>query len=273
MPELPEVETTLRGVLPHIADRQILRVQVRDSRLRWPVSPNLAHLLTGRSIIDGRRRAKYLLFQLSHGGGTLLVHLGMSGSLRISEPDMPFRKHDHVVLEFADGTQMRFHDPRRFGAVLHLPDRPEQHDLLRELGPEPLGDAFSPQHLAASCKGKTASIKTVIMDSHVVVGVGNIYACEALFMAGIRPSKPAGKVTKPALARLVAAIREVLGASIQQGGTTLRDFLREKGEPGYFKQSLRVYDREGQPCRNCATPIKRIVLAQRSTFYCPQCQK
>jgi len=272
MPELPEVETTLRGVLPHVADREIVRVLVRDARLRWPVTANLGGELEGRCIIDGRRRAKYLLFQLN-GGGTLLVHLGMSGSLRISEPEVPYRKHDHVVLEFAGGTQMRFHDPRRFGAVLYVPDQPETHDLLRELGPEPLSDAFSPQHLAASCQGKTASIKTVIMDAHVVVGVGNIYACEALYMAGIRPSKPAGRVPKPALARLVAAIREVLAASIEQGGTTLRDFLRENGEPGYFKQSLRVYDREGEPCRNCNTPVKRIVLGQRSTFFCPRCQK
>jgi len=272
MPELPEVETTLRGVLPYVADREIIRVMVRDPRLRWPVPPDLEKLLAGRCIIDGRRRAKYLLFHVS-GGGTLLVHLGMSGSLRISEPDVPFRKHDHVVVELEGGVQLRLHDPRRFGAVLHIPDEPEKHELLCHLGPEPLSDGFSARHLFTECRGKTASIKTVIMDAHVVVGVGNIYACEALFMAGIRPSKPAGRVSKLALARLVEAIREVLAASIEQGGTTLRDFLRENGEPGYFKQSLRVYDREGEPCRACGTAVKRTVLGQRSTFFCPACQR
>lgn len=272
MPELPEVETTLRGVLPHVEKRKILRVHVRDARLRWPVTPGLEGILRGQSIVSGQRRAKYLLFDLS-GGGTLLIHLGMSGSLRISDPATPLRKHDHLVLELQGGAQLRFHDPRRFGAVLFIAEHPEQHDLLRELGPEPLSDAFTDSMLHQACSGKRAAIKTVIMDAHIVVGVGNIYACEALFMAGIRPSKAACRVSKAALAKLVEAIREVLAASIHQGGTTLRDFLRENGEPGYFKQSLRVYDREGEPCRTCANPVKRTVLGQRSTFFCPQCQK
>jgi formamidopyrimidine-DNA glycosylase len=271
MPELPEVETTLRGVLPHIVNREITRVCVRDARLRWPVTPDLAARLTGERILQGHRRAKYLLFQTS-GVGTLLIHLGMSGSLRIADPTAPFRKHDHVVLEFADGMQLRFHDPRRFGAVMLTEIPPEQHELLRALGPEPLADTFTVEHLQRQCWGKKAAIKTIIMDAAVVVGVGNIYACEALFMAGIRPSKAAGRVTKAALSRLVASIREVLAASIEQGGTTLRDFLRENGEPGYFKQSLRVYDREGEACRQCPTLVKRTVLGQRSTFYCPKCQ-
>lgn len=272
MPELPEVETTLRGVLPHLQGRTIAKVLVRDARLRWPITPGIAKKLQGRTITGGSRRAKYLLLDVG-GAGTLLVHLGMSGSLRVADPAAPFRKHDHFVLELDSGRQLRLHDPRRFGAVLLIEGDPARHELLRDLGPEPLGDDFTADTLAAACKGKKASIKTVIMDAHVVVGVGNIYACEALFIAGIRPSKPAGKVSKPALQRLVDAIRLVLEASIRQGGTTLRDFLRENGEPGYFKQSLRVYDREGEPCRKCGTPVKRVVLGQRSTFFCAACQK
>ena len=270
MPELPEVETTLRGVLPHVLNKRISEVIVRDARLRWPVPAEMQEL-EGQRISAGTRRAKYLLFTTAKG--TLLMHLGMSGSLRIVPADTPWRKHDHFALTLDSGRQLRLHDPRRFGAALLLQGDPSEHKLLRDLGPEPLGDEFSAEALKAVCAGKTAAIKLVIMDAHVVVGVGNIYASEALFMAGIDPRKPAGKVTLPRLKRLVAAIREVLAASIEMGGTTLRDFLNENGEPGYFQQTLRVYGRKNEPCRACGTKVRQITLGQRSTFFCPKCQK
>lgn len=269
MPELPEVETTLRGVCPHLVGKKVREVIVRHRGLRWSV-PETIHQLEGEKILSGARRGKYLLFKTKPG--TLLIHLGMSGALRISDPETPWRKHDHVALQLDTGKQLRFHDPRRFGCVL-LIDDPATHPLLAELGPEPLSDDFDAAYLQQQLKGRTANIKQAIMDSHLVVGVGNIYACEALFMASISPKKAAGKVPRPALEKLVAAIKEVLAASIEMGGTTLRDFLRENGEPGYFKQTLRVYDREDEPCRACGTKVKRIVQSNRSTFYCPQCQK
>jgi len=269
MPELPEVETTLRGVSPHLVGKTVREVIVRHRGLRWPV-PEMIHQLEGEKILSGTRRGKYLLFKTQPS--TLLIHLGMSGALRISDPDTPWRKHDHVALQLDTGRQLRFHDPRRFGCVL-LIDDPATHPLLAELGPEPLSEDFDAACLQQQLKGKTANIKQAIMDSHLVVGVGNIYACEALFMAGINPKKAAGKVARASLEKLVNAIKEVLAASIEMGGTTLRDFLRENGEPGYFKQTLRVYDREDEPCRACATKVKRMVQSNRSTFYCPQCQK
>ena len=270
MPELPEVETTLRGVSPHLIGRTIKRVHVRDARLRWPV-PETIHKVEGLVIKAGSRRGKYLLFATD--AGTLLLHLGMSGSLRVTDSATPFRKHDHIALELDSGMQVRLHDPRRFGAFLLAEGNAHEHPLLAELGPEPLSDDFTAAYLHFQTQGRTAPIKQVIMDSHVVVGVGNIYACEALFMAGISPLRQAGKVSKPKLAALVESIKEVLAASIEMGGTTLRDFLRETGEPGYFKQTLRVYDREGQPCIGCKTPIRRVVQSNRSTFYCHKCQK
>ncbi len=270
MPELPEVETTLRGVSPYLIGHTVREVIVRHKRLRWPV-PETVHDLEGKRIIAGTRRGKYLLF--STGAGTLLMHLGMSGALRVTDPDTPFRKHDHFALTLDNRKQVRLHDPRRFGAVLLIEGDANAHPLLAELGPEPLGDEFTADYLCQQAKGRAAPIKALIMDSHVVVGVGNIYACEALFMAGIKPTKAAGKVPRAALERLVSAIKEVLAASIEMGGTTLRDFLRENGEPGYFKQTLRVYDREGEPCRTCGTKVKRIVQSNRSTFVCPKCQR
>ena len=270
MPELPEVETTLRGVSPHLVGKRIKEIIVRDRRLRWPVSADL-HTLEGCRVESGRRRGKYLLFHTR--GGTLLIHLGMSGALRITDPQTPWRKHDHVAFTLDSGQQIRFHDPRRFGVVLLVPDDAATHPLLAALGPEPLEEEFGAAHLKSVCKGRAAPIKAVIMDSRMVVGVGNIYACEALFLAGIHPQTPAGKVSGPRLAKLAAAIRQVLLASIEMGGTTLRDFLNEKGEPGYFAQALRVYDREGEPCRTCGTAIKRVVMSNRSTFFCPKCQK
>lgn len=272
MPELPEVETTLRGVSPHLIGRKVREVIVRDKRLRWPV-PDTIHEMEGCRVTSGERRAKYLLFHTAKG--TLLLHLGMSGNLRVLPADTPWKKHDHVALQLDSGVQIRLHDPRRFGAALWIEkgQDPAQHALLRDLGPEPFSPGFSAAHLHHVCQGKTAAIKQVIMDAHHVVGVGNIYACEALFMAGIDPRKPAGKVTRPKLEKLVQAIREVLAASIEMGGTTLRDFLNESGEPGYFSQTLRVYDRAGEPCRTCGTKVQRIVQGQRSTFFCPKCQR
>ncbi len=262
------METTLRGVAPHLVGRKIVEITVRDKRLRWPV-PDAVHDLVGLKIDSACRRAKYLLF--STRGGTLLLHLGMSGSLRIVDPDTAWRKHDHVAILLGSGKQLRFHDPRRFGCLLLVED-PEKHPLLADLGPEPLLDSFDAAHLFAEARGKSVAVKVFIMNSKIVVGVGNIYASEALFIAGIRPTQAAGKVTRAKYARLVDAIKRVLLDSIEAGGTTLRDFLNEKGEPGYFAQSLRVYDREGAPCVRCTGVVKRIVLGQRSTFFCPKCQ-
>lgn len=272
MPELPEVETTLRGVLPHLQGRTVQELVIRQPRLRWPVPEELA-AIQGTIITSGIRRGKYLLFTTQPPRGTLLIHLGMSGSLRVLSPTVPWRKHDHLAFRLDSGEELRFHDPRRFGCVLWITGNPELHPLLKDLGPEPLSPAFTAQHLFELSRRRTSSVKSFIMDSHTVVGLGNIYACEALFLAGIRPSLAAGKVSLARYRRLVTAIRQVLTASIKMGGTTLRDFLNESGEPGYFKQTLRVYDRQGQPCHTCGAPIRRSVQAQRSTFYCPVCQK
>lgn len=269
MPELPEVETTLRGVAPHLVGRQIVDLIVRESRLRWPIPPEVIQL-RGDCVTAARRRGKYLLFET--GAGTLIVHLGMSGSLRVTRATDPWRKHDHVAWTLDSGVQLRLHDPRRFGAVL-LTTTPERHPLLVELGPEPLGDEFTAAYLHDVTRTRAAPIKSIIMDSHTVVGVGNIYACEALFRAGIRPTRRASRLSKADCSELAAAIRSVLQAAIDMGGTTLRDFVHGQNEPGYFKQSLQVYDRAGEPCRLCASPIRRTLLGQRSTYLCPRCQR
>jgi formamidopyrimidine-DNA glycosylase len=270
MPELPEVETTLRGVSPHLLGHTVRELIVQERRLRWPVPDELIEI-EGTPILSGSRRGKYLLFATARG--TLLIHLGMSGSLRVLAPSIPWRKHDHLAFRLDSGMELRFHDPRRFGTVQWIHGDPCAHPLLKDLGPEPLSTDFTARHLFDLSRGRSASIKSFIMDSHIVVGVGNIYACEALFMAGIRPTLAAGKVSLPRFVKLVKTIQEVLTASIEMGGTTLRDFLNESGEPGYFKQTLHVYDREDQPCRICGTPVKRIVQTNRSTFLCPKCQK
>jgi formamidopyrimidine-DNA glycosylase len=274
MPELPEVETTLRGVEPHLLGRSVREVIVREHRLRRPVSPSLDGV-TGARITAVDRRAKYLIVRLAGSRGHLLIHLGMSGSLRISGPAEEFRTHDHVALTLSSGRQLRYHDPRRFGIFLHLPHGapPLDHPLLSGLGPEPLGSSFTPDQLAASCRGRRAAIKLVIMDPKVVVGVGNIYASEALFRAGIRPGTAARRLSRPKLLLLHQAIREVLAEAIRQGGTTLRDFLGATGEPGYFRQQLRVYDRRGKACHACGSPIRHRLLGQRSTYWCPSCQR
>lgn len=274
MPELPEVETTRRGIAPHIVGRSISHVEIRDPRLRWPVSPAISDL-AGHMVTRLDRRAKYLLAGVSGPThqGTLIIHLGMSGSLRIATPDVPLRKHDHITIGLPDQLELRYHDPRRFGCMLWTTAPASEHRLIRALGPEPLGDHFDTSALAHASAGKKTSIKQVIMDGAVVVGVGNIYACEALHSSGIHPTRSASRISKARLSKLVSEIKTVLQRSITQGGTTLRDFLREDGSEGYFKQQLLVYGREDEPCRTCSTPIKRIVQAQRSTFYCPKCQR
>ena len=278
MPELPEVETTLRGIEPWVLRKQITAVEIRQRSLRWPVPPEIGEALIGQTIVGARRRAKYIMLELS-GGGTLLVHLGMSGSLRILQLDADdgaWRKHDHISVGFASGKELRFHDPRRFGCWLFcgpgsVPE--ETHALLTHLGPEPLSDAFTTDYLWQRMRKRTVAIKQLIMNAKEVVGVGNIYACEALFLAGISPRKAAGRVSKKQTERLVAEIKRVLAGAINMGGTTLRDFLNADGEAGYFKQELRVYDREDEPCVSCGNPVKRIVQANRSTFFCSSCQR
>lgn len=271
MPELPEVETTRRGIEPHLRGVRVAEVIVRRGDLRQPVSPALA-AIEGRRVTSVRRRAKYLLLAIDDGS-TLLIHLGMSGSLRLAEASQPWRTHDHLAFTLANGRQLRFHDPRRFGLVLRVTGEALAHPLLARLGPEPLDGDFTAGQLAAACAKRAVAIKLVIMDAKVVVGVGNIYASEALFRAAIRPQAAAKQVSRPRLTRLVAAIRAVLSESIAAGGTTLRDFLQSDGQPGYFKQRLFVYGRQGEPCRVCGTAIRHAVLGQRATYWCPKCQR
>jgi formamidopyrimidine-DNA glycosylase len=271
MPELPEVETTRRGIEPHIDGKTVRGVTVRQRSLRWPVPADLEARLRGARITAVRRRGKYLLFDTARGH--LLVHLGMSGSLRIvGAADEP-RKHDHVDIHLPGGKALRFHDPRRFGCLLWIDGEAEAHPLLAELGPEPLSDAFDADYLFSRARGRSAPVKQFIMDSHVVVGVGNIYANEALFSAGLAPKRKAGSISAERYAALVDEIKQVLDRAIEAGGTTLRDFVGGDGKPGYFKQSLQVYGRGGESCVACGTALKETRLGQRSTVYCPQCQK
>ncbi|MES9990557.1 MAG: bifunctional DNA-formamidopyrimidine glycosylase/DNA-(apurinic or apyrimidinic site) lyase [Candidatus Thiodiazotropha sp.] len=271
MPELPEVETTRRGIAPHIEGQRIDRVVIRQPRLRWPIPGTLPQLLKGRKLLSVSRRGKYLLLALHNG--TLIMHLGMSGSLRIVNAGTAAQKHDHFDLQFGNGSLLRLRDPRRFGAVLWT-DQPEMtHPLLAGLGPEPLGEVFDGDYLHARGKNRRTTIKQLIMDSKTVVGVGNIYACESLFRAAIHPSRPSNRISIQRYRRLAEEIRKVLTEAIAQGGTTLRDFLNEDGKPGYFVQSLRVYGRDGEPCPDCGNPIRSKTIAQRSSFYCPLCQR
>lgn len=271
MPELPEVETTRRGIEPHILDRKIDNVVVRERRLRWPVPAKLPALLAGATIRAVRRRGKYLL--LDTGQGTVMIHLGMSGSLRIVPVAQPPRKHDHLDFRFSHGQALRFHDPRKFGSVHWIAEGSGEHPLLCDLGPEPLTDEFGGETLFRLSRKRKASVKTFIMDSHVVVGVGNIYANEALYRAGIRPTREAGRVSRERFDALATAIKEILAQAIRVGGTTLRDFVGGDGEPGYFSQSLTVYGRGGQPCLQCGSPLKEVRLGQRATVYCGRCQR
>jgi len=271
MPELPEVETTRRGIAPHLTGHAVADVIVRHPQLRWPVPRGLAGKLRGCVVQAVERRAKYLLLRFERG--TLILHLGMSGSLRLIDAGTPAGKHDHFDLVLDTGRALRLTDPRRFGAVLWTRDDPMQHELLRDLGPEPLGDEFNADYLYRATRKRKTAIKLFIMDSKIVVGVGNIYASEALFRAGIHPSRAAGGLSQERCARLVAAIREVLHEAIKQGGTTLRDFIGGDGKPGYFAQQLRVYGRAGEPCTACGATIKQTRHGQRSTYYCPRCQR
>jgi formamidopyrimidine-DNA glycosylase len=272
MPELPEVETVRRGIEPHVVGRRITGVQVREPRLRWPVPPDLAQRLSGRRIESAARRAKYLVLTLD-SGDRLLIHLGMSGRLWVLDPAQPLLKHDHLDLLLDSGRLLRFHDPRRFGAVLLWNAGDPEHELLRDLGPEPFDAAFDGDYLFALSRGRSAAVKNFVMDGRVVVGAGNIYAAEALFRAGIRPGRAAGRVTRAEYAELAARIREVLSAAIVQGGTTLRDFAGANGESGYFQQDLYVYGRQGQACRTCGEAIRSKRIGQRSSFFCARCQR
>ena len=270
MPELPEVETTRRGLAPYVVGRTIARVEVREPRLRWPVAKRLPRALADANISSLERRAKYLLFGTN--AGTLLVHLGMSGSLRyLAEPLEP-AAHDHIDVHFDGGGALRFNDPRRFGSFM-LTTTPSTHPLLKSLGPEPLGEEFDAEYLWRASRNRRVAIKQHLMNGRVVVGVGNIYASEALFRAGIHPRRAAGRVARARFEPLVAAVRDVLSDAIEEGGTTLRNFVGGDGKPGYFRGSLRVYERDGSPCVTCGTPIERRVLGQRATYYCPRCQR
>lgn len=271
MPELPEVETTRRGIAPALLGRSVASVVVRERRLRWPVPTTLGRKLTGQVIDTVERRAKYLL--LGTRGGTLLAHLGMTGSLRVLDPATPLLTHDHADILLDSGRCLRFNDPRRFGCLLWITGDPARHRLLNGLGPEPLADGFDGAHLWQRARGRRVAVKSFIMDASVVVGVGNIYASEALFRAGIAPTTPVGRVSRERMAALAAAIRAVLGEAIEVGGTTLRDYVNADGLPGYFRQKLFVYERHDQPCRRCRTPIRHRVLGQRSTYHCPSCQR
>lgn len=271
MPELPEVETVLRGLEPHLSGQNIAGALLRNRNLRWPIPAKLPSILRGQTIRALRRRAKYLLVEC--GGGTLILHLGMSGSLLLLPAATPAEKHDHFDLLLVNGMAVRLRDPRRFGAVLWCEGEVAQHPLLAKLGPEPLLENFNAGYLYRATRKRAAAIKQVIMDNRMVVGVGNIYASEALFRAGIRPQLAAGKLSSARCASLVQAIRETLHEAIAQGGSSLRDFVDSGGNPGHFQQHLWVYGRAGSPCRACGTAIKQIRQGQRSSFYCPSCQK
>ena len=270
MPELPEVETTRRGLLPHVAGRRIEHVLLRRADLRWPIPREVEELLPEQRIDDIRRRAKYLL--LDTAAGSALLHLGMSGSLRVLPSDTPVRAHDHVDIALDSDRVLRFNDPRRFGCLLW--QAPGQtHPLLAGLGPEPLSDAFDGDYLFALSRGRKAPVKTFLMDQAVVVGVGNIYAAEALFQAGVSPLRAAGKVSRERYAALAEAVKAILAHAITRGGTTLRDFISPDGAPGYFEQELSAYGRGGAPCPRCGRAMKQATIGQRTTVWCTRCQR
>ncbi len=270
MPELPEVETTCRGIAPYTESQTLSEFIVRQPQLRWPIPEILCDQLPGQKVHRVRRRAKYILLEMDHG--ELLIHLGMSGSLRVVTVDEPVGKHDHVDLVMSNGSVIRFCDPRRFGTVLWQASQ-SIHPLLQTLGPEPLSDAFNTDYLYGCCLGRKQSIKQRIMDNHVVVGVGNIYASEALFAAGIDPRRAAGRISKKRLDRLVQEVKRILDYAITRGGTTLRDFVGGDGKPGYFQQELYVYGRKDELCKVCNSQLKEVRLGQRSSVYCPSCQR
>ena len=269
MPELPEVETSRRGIAPYLEGQAIERVVIRQRRLRWPVDREVDRRLAGATIVSVGRRAKYLL--LNTADGSAIIHLGMSGSVFIVERGTPAALHEHFDLELGSGQALRFRDPRRFGS-LHWSDDPARHWLIRNLGPEPLGDTFDGAYLWRKSRGRRVAVKPFIMNAGIVVGVGNIYASESLFLAGINPKRSAGRISRQRYNDLASAIREVLAKAIKAGGTTLRDFYGGDGEPGYFRQELTVYDREDDRCLTCGEPVVAIVQGQRRTYYCKRCQ-
>jgi len=271
MPELPEVETSRRGISPHLLGQTIDKVIIREHKLRWPIPRALPSYARGKTINAIERRGKYLLLNLDNG--TIIIHLGMSGSLRICNSAAAAEKHDHIDIVCSNGKILRLKDPRKFGCVLWTTDDPQEHKLLVKLGPEPLTADFDTDILYKASRKRTCSIKSFIMNSHIVVGVGNIYACESLFLAGINPKRKAGSLSKVRCEKLVEKIKLILKSAIEQGGTTLRDFSREDGKPGYFAQRLNVYGRAGEACVNCNKTLKQITQQQRSTFYCSNCQK
>ncbi|MGB0712356.1 MAG: bifunctional DNA-formamidopyrimidine glycosylase/DNA-(apurinic or apyrimidinic site) lyase [Gammaproteobacteria bacterium] len=274
MPELPEVETTRRGLLAYAHGQRLITAVVRDHRLRWPVPDDLPDRVAGRPLLALDRRAKYLLFRL--GGDdvdTLILHLGMSGSLRVVDSTVAPDKHDHIDLVLANGRSIRLRDPRRFGSVHLEQGDAAQHFLLRTLGPEPLGDAFDDDHLFRLSRNRRVCVKDFIMNAHTVVGVGNIYANEALYRAGIHPFRQAGRISRERYRRLSAEIRAVLAEAIERGGTTLRDFVSGEGQPGYFAQELSVYGRGDEPCPACGVPIRMQRRGQRASYFCPTCQR
>ena len=271
MPELPEVETTRRGIALALEGRKIIELVVREPRLRWPVPADLPDKMRGQTILSVKRRAKYLLLETARG--TAMVHLGMSGSMRIVSADEVPETHDHFDIVTDHGEIVRFNDPRRFGSLLWAGTDPDQHPLLRGLGPEPLEEYFTGVYLWQSARGRRIAIKHHIMNSKIVAGIGNIYANESLFRAGIHPGRQAGRIALPRMEKLVSEIKAVLEDAIRQGGTTLRDYRNSDGKPGYFKQRLLVYDRGGEPCKRCNTLLKKIVQGQRATYYCKNCQR
>jgi len=271
MPELPEVETTRRSIAPFVVGKRIRALAVYDSRLRWPVPANLPRRLAGRTIDAVDRRSKYLLFRI--GDDTLLVHLGMTGSLCVHRGRPQRRPHDHVDIELEGGVVVRYHDPRRFGAMLLVGGPWQAHPLLRDLGPEPFDAAFDAAYFHRATRRRTAAIKLALMDNHLVVGVGNIYANEALFRAGIRPTIRASRLSRARLARLVDATRETLTDALRAGGSSLRNYVDAAGEPGRFQLACAVYGRAGEPCPRCGTPIRSVRQGGRASFYCPRCQR
>jgi formamidopyrimidine-DNA glycosylase len=270
VPELPEVETTRRGIEPHVVGRRIDRLVVHDRRLRWPVDVETSASFIGCTIRRAGRRAKYLLLETE--AGTMILHLGMSGSLRVLPAATPRIAHDHVDIELDSGQTLRFNDPRRFGSLLFSTD-PASHPLLRGLAPEPLEKEFDGAYLWKITRRRAVAIKLLIMNSRLVVGVGNIYASEALFRARIRPRRQARSLTRLECARLARAIKATLAMAVKVGGTTLRDYVGADGNPGYFRQKLYVYERDGKPCRVCGKPVRHFTQGQRSTYWCSYCQK
>lgn len=270
MPELPEVETTRRGITEHLQGRKIKNIEVRQARLRFPVDENLNERCQGQSIQAIKRRAKYLLFQLDNGH--LIVHLGMSGHLRILSEHQAAKKHDHIDLTCENGNILRYCDPRRFGFWLYTEDPVEQHPLLCKLGPEPLSNAFHGSHLEQRAKNRRIPVKSFLMDNHHVVGVGNIYANESLFLARIHPLTAVNQLSSNDWEKLTAAIKSTLKKAIEAGGTTLKDFLTHEGKPGYFQQQLHVYGRAQQACHHCKTLLQEIKISGRHSVFCPNCQ-